>query len=109
MIYKEISLTSGSQNDLRTELLFNIASERASGVQLLRLQIDTEENRDKMFSCLMRMLRSLKSSGAVQLYANGVSFESGSREAEYLINKYSDIIGDGENISIPQFCAYVRL
>ncbi len=109
MIYKEIILKSESQGDLRTELLFNIASERASGVQLLRFFVNFEDNSQKIYSSVMRILRSLKSRGAIQLYACREDFENNTREAEYLINKYSEILGDEDDISVPEYSIYVRL
>ena len=109
MKYSEIKITSKTQSDLKTETLFNIASERASGNELLLFRIDDSDIATKMFAALIRILKSLKSSGGILLYADSTSFESSSREAEYLINKYPEFFSEESSNYTDKLCVLVRL
>lgn len=94
MKYKEIDLIGKIQSELYTELLFNIVSERASGVELVKFSIPASAESLKVISTVKRILKSLKNKGEIQFIADSESFATGSREGEFILNKYSDILGE---------------
>ena len=96
MIYKEITLASIERTSIDTELMYEIATARADGVELLRIFISsdpTDERRapHKISANLIRRLKILKESGLIQLYADKRDFSVMSTQAHFLINKYPQL------------------
>ena len=83
-------LQSDSTDQMSTELRYVIATARAGGDELIRINV-LMENADRAGAALLKLLKSLKREGKIDFFADRSAFESGSREASYLINKFSDI------------------
>lgn len=108
MIYKEIYIRSLLPDAASTELMYEIAGCRADGIELVRFNISygTDDHAvgdtKKTFSSLIRTLKLMKQKGSIQFFATGNSFLTGSTEAIFLFNKYSDLLssmpkaGEGE-------------
>ena len=72
--------------------MYEVASAHAAGVELLRINIkkDDAAGYKRATTALLKCLRSLKSSGMIQFFATAESFNTGSTEAQFLINKYPE-------------------
>lgn len=89
MKIKTIQLISPFGDEALTEMLFEIASARADGAELLRVDLDSrDENSTKLMQFLIRKLKAMKQKGQVQFFASADSFEKSSTEAVFLLNKY---------------------
>lgn len=100
MIYKAITLECRDELHLRTEIMFNIASERVAGTKLVRFDIypgEGEKNGKAALLRAMRILKEMKGRGAIQFVATKESFEKQSREAMFLLNKFQQYVNE-ENI-----------
>lgn len=94
-MYREFVLTGNCIAELDTEVKFNIAGARVDGVELVRLDLRlTGDDRDnsRRERCLIKVLRSIKRNGTIQFFVTGQDFETLTTEAEFLKNKYSNII-----------------
>lgn len=79
--------------DPTVELRFSVASERADGAELLRVNApstDNEKEDAKLLSLITKTLKQMKSEKLIQFFATNKSFKISSTEAEFLINKYPD-------------------
>ena len=95
MIYQMYDLTGEQQNQINTEILFTVASARSLGVELVRLgfsQSESEEIQERRFRFAANILQRIKKTGKIQFFATKESFDGFSVEAEYLKNKYGDIV-----------------
>ena len=100
---KIIKLTCDKSTELDTEIRFNIATERASREELIRFDINSCD--DTVVRHVTKILRRMKSEGAVQVVAPRDSFISEDTEASYINNKYGASLGD-----IPDFeFIYVKI
>ena len=93
---KIIELTGNKPTELDTEIRFSIASLRASGEELVRFDIRSES--DTTPRSALKILRRMKSEGAVQAVASRESFALEDTEARYINNKYGQTLGE-----IPEF------
>ena len=91
---KIIEITGGRSPEIDTEIRFNIATERAAGEELVRFDIKSGEGALRHAA---RVLRRMKSEGAVQAVAFRESFDSGDTEASYIANKYGETLGELPN------------
>jgi hypothetical protein len=90
MEYKVIELNADSV-DPTVELRYAAASERAGGSELLRIDVQSVENkkeRAKRLSYVTKILKQMKDERLIQFFATKKSFQSSSMEAEFLLNKY---------------------
>ncbi len=78
---------------LMTELRFNIAAARAEKVELLMLELATEDERSRRrrYTSVLFRLRQLKRDGTVQFFATEEDFADNTTEADYLLNKYPEL------------------
>ena len=110
MKFSEINLTGQSREQLKTEIFFSVASERASGVEVVRFNI-TPKDEDftaRAFTHSVRILKGMKENRAVQFLATPQSFENSEREASFLINKYPELFSDfTANSDVPYI--YVKI
>ncbi len=94
MIYRQIFLNSIASETVETEIIFELASARADGVELLRFDVAKLED-DKAYNKLMRsikkILRVLKERSMVQFFAMPDNFINSGTESKFLINKYPDV------------------
>ena len=91
MILKEINLRAENSESAATEIMFEVAGARADGIELLRINIT--DSTGKILSGVVKLLKEMKRKGLIQFYASAKSFSDNTTEANYLINKYSDVIG----------------
>lgn len=97
MIFKKINLCVENSDSTATEIMFEIAGARADGIELIRFNI--LDPTDKILSGVIKLLKEMKRKGMIQFFASAKSFSDNTTEANYLINKYPDVIGvqnDGE-------------
>ena len=108
MIFEAIEIKSIRTVDLDTEIKFAIASARADKVEILRFDINREEEEFfKTYNSVLRILKRMKSVGQIQFLATPRSFSESSAEAEFLINKYPAYM---ENIpSVSEASAYIYI
>ena len=101
MSYKEFTLRSKSPEDASTEIMYEIASSRADGVDLIRINVayslSDSENADykKSMKSIIRLLKSMKQKGSIQFFATADSFRLGTTEAIFLQNKYPSLLPHG--------------
>jgi hypothetical protein len=76
--------------------MFSVASERASGVPIVRFDIERSDERvaSRTFLLATRILKRMKERGAVQFFATPKSFIEGEREASFLINKFPELFSN---------------
>ncbi|MBQ8321992.1 MAG: hypothetical protein IJX92_06465 [Clostridia bacterium] len=101
MNYKTIIPEGKDYAALVTELRYAVASARASGEELVIINIpDNDDVQSKKTKTLIiRILKTMKKEGLIQFYATGESFESLTTEARFLLNKYPQIISDSQKDS----------
>ena len=96
MILKEITLRANLPDDINTEILYEIASARADGAELVRVNIHNSESFvlpfNKRFSSLVRTLKNIKATGRIQFYATKDGFKTHNTEAVFLQNKYPQLL-----------------
>ena len=90
MEIKTIKLYERTRPQLWTEILFNIASEKADSCDLVRFELPTlgDGTDEKAFTAATQVLKALKRSASIQLFADEESFALGKTEAAYLLNKF---------------------
>ena len=111
MKYKEIRLRSMSADKIKTERMYEVATAHISGVELLRFNIDkseTDTQYKKIFSAAIKVLKAMKSDGAIQFFATPALLESASTEAQFLLNKYPEQFEPMPNESESEGFIYVR-
>lgn len=96
MNYSRIKLRERNYTALLTEIMFTVASERAVGTELIRLEIPSpkDKNDTKAYPAVTRILKSVKKKGIIQLYVPKEDLPEATTEAEYMMNKYESIISD---------------
>ena len=98
MNLKMHNLRSKTRVRIENEVLFEVASARSLGIELLRLDISDAEG-ERFRGYVEKNLRSLKRNGRIQLFILASALSGDSTEAEYLKNKYPSIVdevGEGE-------------
>jgi len=87
-------LTGKTTDLLTTEIMFFIASARAVKMDLVRLNIKkcfTDEREAKRVGAIIKVLKSIKRRGIIQLFIFSNEMENHSTESEYLENKYPEL------------------
>ena len=90
MEYKIIELNPEAP-DPTVEVRYAVASERAGGAELLRIDVPASENekeQSRRLSSVSKILKQMKDERLIQFFATAKSFKSSSMEAEFLLNKY---------------------
>ncbi len=110
MKYSTVVLRERNYTALITEIMFNIATERVDGAELIRLDIPKPKNSSdtKAYPAALRIVKSIKKKGIIQLFANDESFADATTESEYLLNKYSELLAEEERSSDFDYI-YVKL
>ena len=85
------NLTKYTPAIAETEILYSIASARALGADFLGLNI-VGENTEKIKMTATKVLRAAKKQEKIQLFESSFDLSSSSTEAQYLNNKYPDLI-----------------
>ena len=105
MKFKFNEIKAKTKVGLETEVIFEIASARALGIELLRLDI-TSDDKERLAGYAEKKLRSLKRLGRIQLFVLASDIKNNSTEAEYLKNKYPSI---GDLIGNFEFSYFVKI
>ena len=80
------TVTGTTRELIKTEIMFFIASAKATGQDLIKLELE-----EKQFDTVTRILRSAKRGRMIQLFILSDSLEDKTTEVEYLKNKYPNI------------------
>ena len=94
MNYNTFVLKNPAENILATEIMFNIASERANRRELLFLSVFpelTERDKARLILNAVKLLRRMKKQGKIQLFVTPEDYSESTTEAKYMQNKYPDI------------------
>lgn len=94
MNYNTFVLKNPVQNILATEIMFNVASERANRNELLFLSVSpelTDRDRTRLILNASKLLRKMKKQGKIQLFVTQDDYSESTTEAKYMKNKYPDI------------------
>ena len=110
-MYKIIKIDK-NVTDSMIEVRFAVASARASSDEILRVELeidDNEKSRAKRISNLTKILKQLKEEKLIQFFASKNSFSDSSTEAKFLLNKYPELFKsiDIENEAIDFF--YIKI
>lgn len=111
MSFKIIEIDSGAQ-DPAVELRFAVASHRAGGDELLRIDIPKSENEkdyNKFVSSVIRTLKVMKDERLIQFFATKDSFIGLTTEAEFLHNKYPSVFAGGITDNTDSDFIYIKL
>ena len=99
---KSYILQGKCRAELNTEMRFLFASARVDGLELVRLDVPSygdERECDRINSCVIKVLRTLKKENVIEFYANKESFAANSTEASFLMNKYGELISESVELS----------
>ena len=91
MKYVTLTPTASASSTLETEIMFAVASARAQGIEFLKIDISADKE-SGMKSAVAKHLRQLKKQGRIQLFVDAHDLHGASTEAQYLTNKYPDIL-----------------
>lgn len=94
-MFSTLKLSGQNRSELNTELRFLFASAKVDKLELLRLDLsltDNEKENARIYSCVIKVLRTVKKDGMIAFYVNREGFAANSTEAIFLQNKYSDYI-----------------
>ena len=88
------TVTGKYLRELKTEILFSVASAKALNSEIFILEIKPaflDERDFRRNETVGRILKDLKKRGTIQFFASSSDFESPLTEIEYLKNKYPSI------------------
>ncbi len=110
MSFRELCLRADMPDGAVTEIMYEVASCRADGIDLLKINIDNELSEIKrIVSALLKTLKTMKQKGSIQFYATKESFDVMSTEAVFLQNKYPEHFSEGNINSDDQTYIYVKI
>ena len=90
MKYKKIELESTTASTVETEIMFNVASARASDEEVLLILVPDAGL--KLLSAIRKKLKLMKKQGRIQLFVNSEDLARELTEARYLRNKYPNLV-----------------
>ena len=94
-MFKRAVIECNNDTRVETEILFNIASTRAIGKRLIRLDLVNMGKRsifNHQKQIMLSLLREMKREGRIQFFATEESFQKMKLEAQFLYNKYESFI-----------------
>lgn len=100
MSIKTEVLTGRDYGQLKTEIIFFVASAKSVGTELIKLEMKADSSEDAVMRRMQwasKILKSLKRGGGIQLFVSSKDFLDASTETEYLQNKYPCVAEVGEN------------
>ena len=109
MIYTTLDLLYSDADKIKTEIMFTVATERASGTELIRFNLppyEDEQTEKRLNSSILRILRAMKERGAIQFFANPENFENSGMESRFLLNKYPEVF---ENTNLGVRFIFVKI
>ena len=89
MNYITLTPTSTVAQELETEIMFSVASARAQTIDFVKLEL-SDDGEQKIKVSAVKLLKTLKKQGRIQLYIDSQELRGSSTEAQYLANKYPD-------------------
>jgi len=98
--------------DPTTELRFAVASERASGGELLRVDfpvLSEDKDTKRIMSLAKKTLSLMKKEKLIQFFVNQKNLSESSTEVEFLKNKYSDLITKNLNSDTAFSVIFIKL
>lgn len=105
-----VKLKSSAPADIKTEILYEIASARVSGIGLIKINFeDCAEAQEKVIAAATRILKSAKSNALIQFFATRASFDLGNTEAQFLINKYPKLFVDVREQDSEEEYIYIKI
>lgn len=102
MTYPILALSAEKTSEAVAKLHFALATERAKRGEFLRVDFLVAENRPRLRSAVLRVLRERKRQGKILYFLPAEDFHSEKTEAALLANKYPQMMEqrdlcDGEN------------
>ena len=77
---------------LSSELEFAIACDKVEGYEICRIRSSIDESSVKFINASVRILKTMKKDGVIQLYVLGSELGSEEKmESVYLLNKYPEL------------------
>lgn len=107
-----LRLLGTNYSDISTEIKFSLASSRFDGVELIRIEYetnDTDREPKRLYNIVLKALRSLKAHDRIQFFATPDTFRSGKTEGEFLLNKYPEHFLDALNQKENEGYFYIKL
>lgn len=114
MKYKIIDFSGAQPRDLITETMFELASARADGVEIVRFNMpllheEAGNLAKKNLNVVLKTLKNMKVTGQIQFFATPDSFKSSSTEAIFLLNKYPDIFENTKDERDTDTYIYIKI
>ena len=100
MEYSTYVINPGTPDALTTEVMFNIATERAADQKLIKFDIAPTHNDEAVKKTLLavsKILKKLKKQGRIELFATPDDFIQSTTEAKYVHNKYPELDTNTDN------------
>ena len=87
-------LTGKTYELLKTEVMFFVSSARSLKKDILKINIKNhgDGGYERRFTAVLKILKSLKRKGALQLYLPSRDFDSETTEVQYVKNKYPEML-----------------
>lgn len=112
MKYINLTLKSKTVVNAATEIMFEVASRRTDGVELLRYDVfrnEDERGFEKLTAGIVRILKNMKSRGSIQFFAASENFKRGGMESQFLINKYPELFVENPEDNENSTFFYIKL
>ena len=110
MIFKTIEIGAERPIDIDTEIKFSIATARADETELICFDVKRdEESFSRIYNAAIKVLKKMKNQGHIQFIATPASFANANAEAEFLINKYPEQIGNMPEYGDGEAYVFVKL
>ncbi len=112
MIYQEKTIRSSTASSLKNETLFEIATARASNIEIVRFAINkTGDNKtdEKLIAAALKHFKRIKERGIIQFFATKASFDENSTEAKFLLNKYPELFSDNTANTNDSYLIYIKI
>lgn len=102
MNFVTLTPTVKALHSLDTEIMFSVASARAREMDFVKIDL-SEDNEQKIMASALKLLKTMKKQGRIQLFVDSAELHGSSTEAQYLANKYPetlDAFKDGQKAII---------
>ena len=112
MEYRQILVRGLTAEAVTTEIMYEVAGVRSAGSELLRINInktDDEKSFRRVVSAAVKVLKGMKEQGKIQVFATPKSFEDTTMEAQFLINKYPELLQTVSEETSDATYIYVKL
>lgn len=103
MKYSDYEIKEKNKNEIKTELMFAVASARVDGTDVLKLTFTHtggEELDKKAINAATKLVKELKKNGTIDFYVTKDAFSRSTTESIYLINKFPELSNEIESSDI---------